>query len=70
MQTITEKTKQNNLLDNYKRGRVGDFLRNNLLPGADFSVVSAYFTIYAHAALKNELNALGSVRFLDRKSVV
>ena len=64
MQTVTDKAKQSNLLDNHERGSVGDFLRSKLLAGADFSVVSAYFTIYAHAALRDELNALGKVRFL------
>ena len=33
--------------DNHFCGSVGDFLRPHLKTGADLSIVSAYFTIYA-----------------------
>jgi len=39
--------------DNHHRGLVGDFLRGKILEGSDLSFVSAYFTIYAYAALKD-----------------
>ena len=43
------------MLDNKKNGRVIDELRENLSKGSSLSVISAYFTIYAYAALKKEL---------------
>jgi hypothetical protein len=50
--------------DNYDRGSVGNFLREQLKSGSAVSIVSAYFTIYAYAALQDELDAIGSLRFL------
>ncbi len=50
--------------DNYKRGTVGEFLSRRIKDGAELSVVSAYFTIYAYAALKDELSRAGTVNFL------
>jgi hypothetical protein len=50
--------------DNHPRGNVGDFLKANIKPGSDLSVVSAYFTIYAFAALQHELTGIKSLRFL------
>ena len=50
--------------DNYRRGTVGTFLKETIRPEAKLSVVSAFFTIYAHAALKDELAAIASLRFL------
>lgn len=50
--------------DNHRRGTVGDFLKQHVQPGSDLSVVSAYFTIYAFEALKNELAAINRMRFL------
>lgn len=50
--------------DNRDRGAVGNFLRSKLSDGADFSSVSAYFTIYAFARLSKELGQLASFRFL------
>ncbi len=52
------------ILDNYLCGRVGDFLQQHIKPGATLSIVSAYFTIYAFEALKQELCAVEHVRFL------
>jgi outer membrane protein assembly factor BamA len=46
------------------RGTVADYLREKIRPGADLSFVSAYFTIYAYYALKKELDAVSSLRFL------
>ena len=50
-------------MDNRTR-RVGDFLRTQLAAGAELSVVSAYFTIYAYGDLRSELEGLRRVRFL------
>lgn len=50
--------------DNSKRGAVGDFLRKVITNDSELSVVSAYFTIYAFDKLKEELGAIGGLRFL------
>ena len=50
--------------DNYIRGTVGGFLRETIQPGSTLSIVSAYFTIYAFEALKEQLNEIDSLRFL------
>lgn len=50
--------------DNHKRGSVGEFLCANIKPDADLSVVSAYFTIYAYAQLKEQLNQIKHLKFL------
>ena len=50
--------------DNYRRGNIGDFLKEKMLQGSDLSFVSAYFTIYAHAALKDQLDQINHLRFL------
>ena len=52
------------ILDNRSRGAAGDFLRAHLEKGADLSVVSAYFTISAYEALREELERVGRMRFL------
>lgn len=50
--------------DNYKRGNVGEFLKDKIRPSSDLSVVSAYFTIYAYEALKEQLDQIDHLRFL------
>ena len=50
--------------DNHHRGSIGDFLEEKILQGSDLSFVSAYFTIYAYAALKNKLDQIQHLRFL------
>lgn len=52
------------ILDNHRRGRVGDFLRDKICAGSELSFVSAYFTIHAYEALREELNSAGHLRFL------
>lgn len=52
------------MLDNKKNGRVIDELRENLSKGSSLSVISAYFTIYAYAALKKELSKIDKMRFV------
>ena len=51
------------VLDN-KKHRVVDELRDELKKGSKLSVISAYFTIYAYAELKKELNKIDKMRFI------
>jgi hypothetical protein len=44
--------------DNHYCGSVGDFLKPHIRDGSRMSVVSAYFTIYAYAALKEWLDRI------------
>lgn len=50
--------------DNRQRGCVGDFLREHIRKGADLSIVSTYFTIYAYARLREPLEEIAELRFL------
>jgi len=50
--------------DNRAHGSVGDFLREKIRNGSRLSIVSAYFTIYAYEALKNELDGIDGLQFL------
>jgi hypothetical protein len=52
------------IIDNDRRGSVGDYLRTRLEPGAEVAIVSAYFTIYAYAALQDKLDTIERLRFL------
>ena len=52
------------IYDNYYGDKVGDFLRSNIRPGSSLSIVSAYFMIYAYAALNEQLDQIASLRFL------
>ncbi len=47
-----------------ERGCVAGFLREKIQEGSTLSIVSAYFTIYAYAALKDKLDRIDSLRFL------
>ena len=55
---------ESGIRDNYTRGTVGDFLREKIEFGSELSIVSAYFTIYAYEALKDELDQIANLRFL------
>ncbi|MGD9975851.1 MAG: hypothetical protein AB7S77_22560 [Desulfatirhabdiaceae bacterium] len=44
--------------DNHSHGSVGEFLRQNITPNADISIVSAYFTIYAYHHLKSSRDSI------------
>ena len=55
---------ESGLRDNHRRGRVVNFLRDTLAAGSEVSIVSAYFTIYAYAALAQELEEIKELRFL------
>ncbi len=50
--------------DNHTRGTVADFLRDKTQIGSRLSIVSAYFTIYAYNALKEELERIEHLDFL------
>ena len=52
------------IYDNRAHGAVGQYLRERIRDGAELSFVSAYFTIYAYAALKTELEQAESLRLL------
>ncbi len=52
------------LRDNHTRGTVADFLRAKTESGSRLSIVSAYFTIYAYDALKEELERIEHLDFL------
>lgn len=50
--------------DNHGRGSVAGFLREKIKHGSKLSIVSAYFTIYAYAQLKDHFDQIESLRFL------
>jgi phosphatidylserine/phosphatidylglycerophosphate/cardiolipin synthase-like enzyme len=50
--------------DNHYCGSVSDFLKPHIRDGSHMAVVSAYFTIYAYAALKDWLDRIGHMDFL------
>lgn len=52
------------LIDNKKNGKVGDVLKQNIQANSKLSIISAYFTIYAFAALKKELSKVKELRLL------
>ena len=62
---------QSSIRDNSSRGTAGDFLKKQIRDGSQLSFVSAYFTVHAYAALKDELERASGLRFLfgDPKSV-
>lgn len=51
------------LIDNKKNGRVGDVLKQNINKNSRLSIISGYFTLYAFAELKKELNKVKDIRF-------
>jgi superfamily II DNA or RNA helicase len=61
---MSERDKTSGIWDNHRRGAIGEFLRERIKPDADLSIVSAYFTIYAYAALKDHLDSIKHLRFL------
>ena len=50
--------------DNHHRGSIGEFLKEKILQDSNLSFVSAYFTIYAYASLKDQLDQVSHLRFL------
>jgi len=59
-----EKMLRSGIRDNFQRGTVAEFLCEKIQKGSKLSIVSAYFTIYAYEALKDELDGIESLRFL------
>ncbi len=64
MDNTTNPIQDSGIRDNYSRGSVGDFLCEKIQEGSELSIVSAYFTIYAYEALKDELDQIAHLRFL------
>ena len=50
--------------DNHSRGAVGDFLKDQIQPCSNLSIVSAYFTIYAYSNLRTQLDQIDHLNFL------
>ncbi|MCZ7558503.1 MAG: helicase-related protein [Bacteroidia bacterium] len=61
---MTSPSNTSGLRDNHTRGTVADFLREKCHSGSKLSIVSAYFTIYAYDALKEELDRIEHLDFL------
>src|SRR5881227_2902700 len=57
-------SRPSNIRDNHTRGRVRDFLREKIEPKSELSFVTAYFTIYGYAALREELETIERLRLL------
>lgn len=52
------------ILDNHKNGKASDFLRDRISNDCNLRVVSAYFSIFAYAALSESLSSIGHMKFL------
>jgi len=52
------------ILDNNKRGEVGEVLKKNIEDDTKLSIASSVFTIYAFNQLKNELKNIDQLKFL------
>lgn len=50
--------------DNRNRGSVGDFLKEKISENSSLAFVSAYFTIYAYEALRDNLENIDKLHFL------
>lgn len=61
---IPSKNAFSGIWDNHERGSIGYFLKEKIQPDSDLSFVSAYFTIYAYSALKNQLDKISHLRFM------
>ena len=55
---------ESSIRDNHDRGKVGDFLKEHVVPNSELTVVSAFFTIYAYHNLKDKLDGIKHMRFL------
>jgi len=54
----------NHIRDNRDLGKVSEFLKEKIKKGSELSVVSAYFTIYAYDALRDQLEQIDRLKFL------
>ena len=57
-------TVSSNIRDNCKREKAAVFLKDHVAPDAVLSVASAYFTVQAYDQLRDQLDAIASMRFL------
>lgn len=64
MDSTPQKPVPSGIRDNADYGAVGDFLKSTIQPKDTLAVVSAYFTIYAYAALQEQLEGIKQLRFL------
>jgi SNF2 family DNA or RNA helicase len=64
MQDAPSPKSDSGIRDNHKRGSVSDFLSSKIQSDSSLSFVSAYFTIYAYAKMKDQLDQIGHLRFL------
>jgi hypothetical protein len=55
---------ESGIRDNHRRGTVGGFLQEKIQAGSKLAIVSAYFTIYAYEALRQDLEGIEELRFL------
>jgi superfamily II DNA or RNA helicase len=63
-QVVSQNMLLSGIRDNHRRGTVGSFLQEKIVSGSKLAIVSAYFTIYAFEALKQELSSIEELRFL------
>jgi PLD-like domain/SNF2-related domain len=63
-QTVGQNMMLSGIRDNHRRGTVGSFLQEKIAAGSKLAIVSAYFTIFAFEALKQELSSIDELRFL------
>lgn len=61
---MTNNYHNSGIRDNYLHGRAGDFVREAIVPDAKLSFVSAYFTVHAYDALREDLERASNLRFL------
>ncbi len=68
VENIVDKLKETMLnsliIDNYKNGKLGDWLKQEINLNSRLSFVSAFFTIYAYKELQENLNGIQELRFL------
>lgn len=55
---------QSAILDNKSLGNVIDVLKEEVIPGSNLSVISAFFSIFAYEELKRELSKVDNFRLL------
>ena len=51
-------------IDNKKKGKVGQVLKQHLKPNSKLSIISSYFTIYGFKELSQELKKIDSINLL------
>jgi hypothetical protein len=50
--------------DNFSAGKISDYLKEQIEPDSELSIVSAYFNYYAYDKLKDTLDQIKNLRFL------